>query len=142
MTLQSYLVRKNQVNDFNTLWKHLGFQEEYETRNFMNPASLHEESNKYILDLNVPGFKQDELNIHFEDGMLTITGEKKTEEQITEKKYYFNEKTNINFQRSFKLGEDISEDSVEAVLKDGILTVTMAKLPSKKPRSIPISKVE
>lgn len=141
MTLQTYLVRKNQVNDFNTLWQHLGFQNETQKVNF-NLASLYEEDDRYVLEVNVPGFNQEELAIHFEDGVMTLTGEKKEEANYEGRKYHFNEKSTVNFRRSFRLGEDVAEDNISAQLKDGILKITMTKSPVKKPKTIQIQKLE
>ena len=64
--------------------------------------------------------------------MLTITGEKKLEEERKEKGYYHMERSYGSFRRDLSLAGDVDPDKIEAVCKDGVLTITLPKTEKAK----------
>ena len=68
--------------------------------------------------------------------MLHISSEKT--ENKEDKKYVVRERGYIKFNRSFSLPEGINEDAIEAEFKNGILTITLPKLPAEKPKKISV----
>ena len=93
-------------------------------------CDIYEKDNKYHIELDVPGYKKDEIKIECHKGTITIKAEKNEETNIEEdgKKYIRRERKYGSFERSFHLG-DIDEDGIEAKYSDGILKIT---IPEKK----------
>lgn len=110
----------------------------------MSPAGwtpavdVQETDDAYLLEAELPGLNKDDVNVSFEDGVLTLTGERKFEEETEEKNYRRIERRYGTFSRSFNLGRHIDSDKVEATFKDGLLTVTVPKTEAVKPRTIEI----
>ena len=87
----------------------------------------------------LPGLEEKDLDIHVEDNVLTLRGEKRTEIEDKERRY--SERSYGRFERRLSLGE-IDEERAEATFKNGVLTITLPKLKQAKDasRRIPISK--
>mgnify|MGYP003574685284 FL=1 len=102
------------------------------------PVEVKEEKDHYRLLAELPGLSKDEIKVEVNKGVLTISGEKKHEEKKEKESYYYNERSYGAFERSFNLGENVSNDSVEASFKDGILEVRLTKNPEKAPRQITV----
>lgn len=90
-------------------------------------CDIYEEEGKYHIEMDIPGFKKDEIKIECNKGNITITAEKEENKEETEnKKYIRHERVYGKYQRSFYLG-DIEEDNIEAKFEDGILAVCVPK---------------
>lgn len=76
----------------------------------------------YTVELAVPGFKPEEIDIRLEDGLLTVSGK--------------NEKRTVS--RTFSLPEDVDEDRIEAKVEHGMLTLNVPLLPKAQPKKIEI----
>ena len=93
---------------------------------FRYPAvDIYEKDGKVHIDAEVPGIKKENLKVEINDGILTISGEIKEEKEDKDKKYYRTERRYGTFQRSFTLGENIDEDSIDAKFENGILHITL-----------------
>jgi HSP20 family protein len=77
----------------------------------------------------LPGLQEKDVNVELWDGLLTISGEKKNETEDKERR--FTERYYGRFERSIPI-DDVDQDKVVASFKDGVLTVTLAKLPSER----------
>ena len=92
----------------------------------MMKCDIYEEDGKYIIEMDVPGMKKEDISIEFEDGNLTITASNETVEKEN-KKYLRKERVSSSkCTRSFYLG-DISEDEIKAEFIDGILKISVPK---------------
>ena len=91
-----------------------------------------EEENAVIVRAEVPGCKADDIEISVYGNTLTISGEKKFEEEKKEKGYYHIESTYGSFRRELTLPTDVDQGKVEAACKDGVLTITLPKAASAK----------
>ena len=91
-----------------------------------------EEENAIIVRAEVPGCKADDIEISVYGNTLTISGEKKFEEEKKEKGYYHVESTYGSFRRELALPTDIDQSKVEAACKDGVLSITLPKAASAK----------
>jgi HSP20 family protein len=91
-----------------------------------------EEENAVIVRAEVPGCKADDIDISVYGNTLTISGEKKLEEEKKEKGYYHIESTYGSFRRELTLPTDVDSSKVEAACKDGVLTITLPKAASAK----------
>ena len=90
-------------------------------------CDIYEENEAYNLELDMPGFNKEDINIEYNKGTLTISAEKKNEVNEKEnKKYIRRERFYGKVSRSFYLGE-IEEDHIKAEFKDGTLKVVAPK---------------
>lgn len=105
--------------------------------------NVSETPNAYVLKAELPGVKKDDVKLQLQDGILTISGERRYEQDHKDEKVHRVETAYGSFMRSFSVPEDASADAIEANYKDGMLTVKMPKLApdqKKKPlKQIPVS---
>ena len=80
----------------------------------------------------------EDLDISIANNVLTIKGEKKYEKKVEDEKIYKKETWDGSFQRTLSLPNSIDVDKVEAVLKDGILKITLPKHEDAKPKTISV----
>lgn len=91
-----------------------------------------------VVKAEVPGCKADDIEISVHGNTLTISGEKKLEEQRKEKGYYHLERSCGSFRRDLDLPADVDPEKVEAVCKDGVLSITLPKTEKAKPIKVNI----
>ncbi|HSZ24229.1 MAG TPA: Hsp20/alpha crystallin family protein [Cytophagaceae bacterium] len=94
---------------------------------FLPSADIAEDEKGYYLSLAIPGINKEEVSIELNEGILSISGEKKLEKEENGKKYHTIESYYGTFKRSFKLPENVKSDTIEAEYKDGMLNVTVPK---------------
>ncbi len=97
-----------------------------------------ETENELLLRADLPAVKLEDLDIRVEDGTLLVRGERRFEKAENEKGYHRIERSYGAFSRSFSLPDSVSTDQVKAVLKDGVLSVTLPKKEIAKPRQIKV----
>ncbi|KAK6941325.1 Alpha crystallin/Hsp20 domain [Dillenia turbinata] len=106
------------------------------------PADVKEYSDSYVIIVDMPGLKSGNVKVQVEnDNMLVISGERKREEEKDGVKYLRMERRVGKFMRKFALPENANVDDISAVCQDGVLTVTVKKLPPpepKKPKTIEV----
>lgn len=88
--------------------------------------------NELVIKAEVPGCKKDDIDISIQDRTLTISGEKKQEEEKKEKGYYHVERTYGSFRRDLNLPSDIDTTRIDAACKDGVLSITLPKTEKAK----------
>lgn len=91
-----------------------------------------EEENAITVRAEVPGCKADDVEISVYGNTLTISGEKKVEEEKKEKGYYHIESTYGSFRRELTLPTDVDASKIDAVCKDGVLSITLPKAATAK----------
>jgi HSP20 family protein len=105
-------------------------------------ADVKEYPNSYSFVIDMPGLKSGDIKVQVEDdNVLVISGERKREEEKEGVKYLRMERRVGKFMRKFVLPENANTDAVSAVCQDGVLSVTVDKLPPpqpKKPRTIEV----
>lgn len=103
-----------------------------------NPVNVRETETSYTIELSVPGFSKEDLEITLDGGKLTVTGSHDKHETLTTKSYegysrkefYFS-----NFTRSFNLPETANSESISAKCENGVLTLEIAKTDSSVTKS-------
>ncbi|MEA3499756.1 MAG: Hsp20/alpha crystallin family protein [Candidatus Marinimicrobia bacterium] len=108
-------------------------------QNYSPRMNLLETDDEYKLEVEAPGIKKDEIDILFEDNILTISGEKKTEKKEENSRYHINEISFGKFSRSFELPSNIDSDKIDAKWNDGLLNVSIPKSEKAKPKKIKIN---
>jgi HSP20 family protein len=114
------------------------FFEEETARPFAPSLDIFEYADRYELRLDLPGVAKDALKVAFEDGVLTVSGERKAPE-LPEGVRARSERWSGSFARSFELPDDADPATVEAKLADGVLALFVKKAEARKPRQISIS---
>lgn len=91
-------------------------------------CDIYEKDGNYHIEMDVPGFKKEDISIEASDGYLTIKAEKNSEnnEEDEDKNYIRRERSYGAYERSFYLG-DLDQDKVEAEFKEGILKISVPK---------------
>lgn len=96
---------------------------------WLSPASeASADEGAYRIAMELPGVGEDDLELTVEGGVVAVKGEKKTEREEKGDTWFFSERQYGAFSRSFRLPADADEGSVRADLKDGVLTIKVAKL--------------
>lgn len=88
---------------------------------------LRESNDRYVVEAELPGLKEDDVTVTFANGILTLKGEKKHEHGETTDDYHLAERSYGRFQRSFRVGEGVDADGVRAAFDKGVLKVTLPK---------------
>ena len=96
-------------------------------------TDIKETKDSYELDIDLPGFKKDDVKIQLEDGYLTISAAKDLEKDKKDKKgrYIRQERYAGNCSRSFYVGNGVTENDIHAQFKDGILRLSVPKKDNK-----------
>ena len=105
-----------------------------------NPlVDISEDAKEYLIKVELPEVKKEDVKISMEEGTLTITGERKFEKEENGKKYHRVERAYGSFGRSFSLPDDASPAKVTADFKDGVLKVHLAKNEKARPQQFEVS---
>ena len=93
----------------------------------MMKCDIYEKDGEYNIEVDVPGFKKEDIKMKLSDGYITITAESTVEEKDEDKKYIRRERTSTTkCERKFCVG-DVDEKSIKAKFKDGTLKITVPK---------------
>ncbi len=112
-----------------------------EYASFVPSVNITENEKSYSIEANAPGFEKEDFKIHIEDGLLTISGEHKTETNKTDSNYIRKEFNYGSFTRSFNLTDLVDEENIAAKYENGILKVELPKneVKTKNVKQIQIS---
>ncbi len=103
---------------------------------FVPVVNTREAEEAYYIDVDLPGVKKDDIKIDIHKDVLTISGERKTKEEVEEEDYYKVETTFGKFSRSFTLPENADVENIEAKSDNGVLEVVIPKLNEEKVKKI------
>lgn len=116
-------------------------QEFYGTTPESNPAprtNISESDAAYELAFELPGLEEKDIQVHVQDHVLTVTAERKDERETQGKRWHRIEHRYGQFSRTISLPQDASANGVEAVYKQGVLTVHVPKQPESRPTRIQV----
>lgn len=103
---------------------------------WLSPASDAKSDDKgYTITLELPGVAEDDISLTVDDGVVTVAGEKQTSREDKGETWYFSERQFGSFSRTFRLPADADEASVSAALKDGVLSVHVARRSAAESKS-------
>ena len=130
-------------NLFDDGWMNFGFNDNFwgkknplygkHAQNMMK-TDIRESENSYELDVDLPGFKKDEIKVQLKDGYLTLSAAKGLDKDEQDKKgnYIRRERYAGTMSRSFYVGDDITQEDIHARYEDGILRLSVPKKAPKK----------
>jgi HSP20 family protein len=123
---------------FNDLFEEMDLPEMELVSGWHPVVDIFDEGNEIVLKAELPGIKKEEIHVEVESNVLTLHGEKKREEKIEKAGVFRSERIYGAFSRSFTLPGNVDPKKIEAVFKDGVLTVKLPKVEAAKPKQIDV----
>jgi len=137
--LSDVAVLQNRLNSiFSDFARPEAAQESLAVGNFIPAVDIYEDEQKLVLKLEVPGVKQEDLDIRLENQTLTVKGERKFETAEKEENFHRIERRFGSFVRSFTLPVSVDTASIAAKYDNGVLAIELAKKEAAKPRQVRI----
>ncbi len=139
--LNDVAVLQNRLNSiFHDFTRNEGSEQSefFAAGNFIPPVDIFEDAQRVMLKLEVPGIKEQDLDIRIENQTLTVKGERKFEAEEKEENYHRIERRFGSFVRSFTLPQTVDTDAVQASYDAGVLTLSIAKKAEAKPKQVKI----
>ncbi|WP_372739895.1 Hsp20/alpha crystallin family protein [Neptunomonas sp.] len=100
---------------------------------------VHETDNKYLVNVDLPGVKKEDIHVSIENGILTVKGETKTEEkEEKDGKLIRQERHTGSYMRQFTVGEDVAPDAIDAKFENGVLSLELKKVETREPKKLEI----
>ena len=115
----------NLMNSFLTRWD-VGFPATIEMAYYPS-VDIKEKENKYVIDADVPGLSESDLEMDFKNNVLTLKGEKKSESETKDASSVCIERSYGSFRREIAFDDEVDSESIKAELKNGVLHVELAK---------------
>lgn len=103
---------------------------------FVPSFEIKESKDAYNFKADVPGVKENDLDITITGNRLTVAGKREAEKQEQTDTYYAYERSYGDFKRTFTLPDGVDTNAISADLKDGVLTLTVKKMPEAQPKRI------
>lgn len=102
-------------------------------------AEIIESKDNFAVRVELPGVKKEAVKITLENNLLTLSGEKRVEDEKKERTYHLRETRYGQFERSFRLSEGIDRQNIKAEFKDGVLEIALPKTKESLSREIAIN---
>ncbi len=116
------------------IWEHIP----EEVKGWAPSIDVFEKGDNFVVKVELPGMKQEDVDVSVSDDTLTIKGERKPESSVKDEDYYRSEIAYGSFYRSIALPSSVDTKNIEAVYEDGILRVTLQRAAGAKPKKVNI----
>lgn len=113
--------------------------EEMSLGTWLPPVDIAEDGDRIVLTAELPGFKEDQIEIQMEGGVLTMRGERKFEDEKEGRSFHRVERSYGQFVRSFTLPNNVDRDNIKASFQNGVLEIALPKREEAKPRQIRVT---
>jgi HSP20 family protein len=110
-----------------------------EEKSWMPAVDVFEKEDRFIVKAELPGMKEEDIDISVVGDTLSIKGEKKTETEVKEEDYYRCERSYGSFYRSIPIPSNVDANKIEASFDDGVLELVLPKSAKIKPKKIAVS---
>lgn len=127
---------ENEMEDL--MERYFGDAEEWGLSRFTPSLNVTENDNGYVVTVEVPGMKPEDVTVEVVEGNLQISGEKKEEQEEKGKTFHRIERRHGEFRRLIQLPGTVEADKVEASYGDGVLTIKIPKRAEVTPKRIPV----
>ena len=118
--------RRNSFDIFDDFFDDEFFPKKHNQMNLMK-TDIREKKDKYLIDIDLPGYEKENINLSLRDGYLNISAKVNKEDKKEEEKFVRRERYIGECSRSFYVGDDIKEEDIHAEFKNGILMITVPK---------------
>jgi HSP20 family protein len=140
------MTRYNPLNDFRTLQSRIfepffgrfNFDDTLTNGTWAPPVDVAEDAEKIHVKVEVPGIEEKDLKINYEDGLLTVSGERQFERR-DDRNYHRIERMYGSFVRTFSLPRSVDAGQIVANYRNGILEIEIPKKEEAKPKQIQIN---
>jgi len=105
---------------------------------FVPAVDVYEDAQGLTLKLEIPGVKQEEIDVRLENQTLTVKGERKLESDLKQENFHRIERRFGSFARTFTLPQTVDTENVTAAYDAGVLTISLAKKAEAKPRQVKV----
>jgi len=122
---------------FNEAFEHTS--EEANLTAWAPAVDIYETEHELVVKADIPEIKPEQLDIRVENNILTICGERKFEEKVSENNYLRVERSYGSFSRSFSLSNTVNPEAIKADYKNGVLTLSIPKREEAKPKQIKVN---
>ena len=101
-------------------------------------VDIREDENGYVLEAELPGLTEKDIDVRIDDNLLTVSSKHDEEKKDEKDGYLLRERRHSSFTRSFVLPKDVDKSKIEARFSNGLLSLSLSKLPETKPKTIEI----
>jgi HSP20 family protein len=102
-------------------------------------VDIYETEHELVVQADLPDVNPQDLDIHVENNILTIRGERKFENKVNEENYLRVEREYGSFSRTFSLANSVNSEAIKADYQNGVLTLTIPKREEAKPKQIKVN---
>jgi HSP20 family protein len=106
---------------------------------FLAPFEVKETKDSYIFKADLPGVKEDDLEVSVTGNRLTISGKREAEQKEEKERYFAYERSYGTFSRSFTLPDGADTEHIQADLRNGVLNVVLPKKPEVQPKKVTVT---
>jgi HSP20 family protein len=106
---------------------------------FVPPVDIYEDEHKLVLKLEIPGIRQEDLDVRMENSTLSVKGERSFETEGKEENFHRVERRYGSFYRAFTVPNTIEPESIKAEYDAGVLRLELQKRPESKPKQIKVN---
>lgn len=105
-------------------------------------VDIHEEPDRYLVQADLPGVESKDISVTADNGVLTITGHRRSEQREQQRGYSRLERVEGTFLRRFTLPDNIKSDDIRARHENGVLQVTIPKVKAPEPRRVTVESAQ
>jgi len=109
------------------------------TSDWAPAVDIKEEDNRYLITADIPGVKPDDIEIHMEEGILSIKGERESNKEEEKENYKRIERNHGVFYRRFTMPDNSDADKISAKSEHGVLEISIPKKEAAQPRKISVT---
>jgi HSP20 family protein len=125
--------------DLERLFSRLADGESHLPRRWSPTVDVFEQDDHIVITAELPGVKDDDIDITVQDGMLRIAGERRLEEEVSEDRYHRIERSYGRFERVFPLPPGVKEEDISASVAYGVLRVRVPKPSAAEPKKVAVT---
>ncbi len=139
-TYRDVVALQNRMNSlFQDFSRNNGENEQVTAASFVPPVDIYEDEHKLVLKLEIPGIRQEDLDVRMENTTLSVRGERSFESEGKEENFHRVERRYGSFYRGFTVPNTIDPESIKADYDAGVLRIELQKRPETKPKQIKVS---
>ena len=138
-TYRDLLALQNRMNSLFQDYSRNGENEQVTATGFVPPVDIYEDEHKLVLKIEIPGMRQEDLDVRMENNTLSVKGERIFESEGKEENFHRVERRYGSFYRAFTVPNTVDPQSIKAEYDAGVLRLELQKKAESKPRQIKVS---
>jgi HSP20 family protein len=139
-TYRDVVALQNRMNSlFQDFSRNNGENELVTAASFVPPVDIYEDEQKLVLKLEIPGIRQEDLDVRMENTTLSVKGERSFKSEGKEENFHRVERRYGSFYRAFTVPSTIDSESIKAEYDAGVLRLELQKRPESKPKQIKVT---